>query len=109
MSLFDVIWQAAKAVWNFIVKIVVAVCGYVQNICKYFRDYARQERLKDPDVVAVSVRKHLDNGDYNVINCLYDEAEAKVVDPEDMEVITADSLDEETMARFGKHDVLVLS
>jgi len=109
MSLFDVIWRAAKAVWDFIVKIVVSVCGYVKNICRYFSDRARRDRLEDPDIIAVAIRKHLDDGSYNVVNCLFDKEDQRVVDPNDMEVITADALDEETMARFGKHDVLVLS
>lgn len=109
MFLFDLIWEAAKAVWNYIVKIVVAVCDYVKNICRYFREAARQGRLRDPGVIAVAVRKHLDDGNFNVITCLFDEEEQKVIDPEDMEIITAERLDDETNNKFGKNDVLVLS
>lgn len=110
MGLFDLIWKAAKVVWNFIVKVVVTVCDYVQNICRYFRDASRQAILRrKKNVLAVAVKKHLDDGNYNVINCLFDEEKRKVVDPEDMEIVTAENLDEETKAKFGRNDVLVLS
>ena len=60
---------------------------------------------KDKNVIAASIKQNLDNGNYKVVNCLYDKSTEKVVD--EAEIIDAKKLDNQTHKNFGDKDLLI--
>lgn len=111
MKFLSVIKTLLKAVWDMIKKLAVYLLRFVLNIVAFFKDPSRLGKLKEnKDRIAVTIKEKLDNGDYEVINCLFDKERAELVDPEeDAEVISASELDEETLAQFNGKDMLVLT
>ncbi|MEL3908315.1 MAG: hypothetical protein P1P64_04800 [Treponemataceae bacterium] len=98
------------AVWDYIKRIVVGILNFTRNIVKFFKDPSRLQKLqKDRDLLAIAVKENLENGEYNVVNCLFDKATSQIVDmDEDALGIEAEELDAETEAHFGDKDMLVL-
>ena len=111
MKFLSVIKSLLKAVWDKIKKQAVYVLRFLTNIVAFFKDPNRLGKLKEnKDRIAVAIKEKLDNGDYEVVNCLFDKEQAELVDPEeDAEVISASELDEETLAQFKEKDMLVLT
>ena len=111
MKFLSVIKSLLKAVWDKIKKLAVYVLRFLTNIVAFFKDPNRLGKLKEKkDRIAVAIKEKLDNGDYEVVNCLFDKEQAELVDPEeDAEVISASELDEETLAQFKEKDMLVLT
>lgn len=76
-----------------------------------------QVRLKklqeDKDRLAVSIKENLGNGNYNVINCLYDKEKEEIVgnhsaENEDALGMESEGLDTEAKKHFGNKDMIVL-
>lgn len=105
----ELIKSLLAEVWELIKKIVVIIFSFVTNIVSFFRDPSRLRKLQEnQNRIAVAIKEKLENGDYQVVNCLYDKEETKLVDPEeDAEVITSGELDAETKHAFGKKDMIV--
>lgn len=103
--------ELLRAIWNFIKKIVVKIINFVNNIINFFRNPQRLNKLKeDRDLIAISIKENLDNGQFNVVNCLYDKVLEDIVEVEtDAIGIEAEKLDKETKQRFGNKDMIVLS
>lgn len=108
--MFELIKSLLAKVWEWIKKIVVAIISFVSNIVSFFRDRNRLKKLQeDQNRIAVAIKEKLDNGDYQVVNCLYDKQETELVTPEeDAMVITSRQLDAEIQRNFGNKDMLVL-
>ena len=102
--------ELLRSIWNKIKKFFVKVINFVNNIMNFFRNPQRLNKLKeDRDLIAISIKENLDNGQFNIVNCLYDKATGKMVDMEtDAQGIEAESLDEETKQRFGDKDMLII-
>ena len=65
---------------------------------------------EDKNRIAISIKENLDNGQFNIVNCLYDKTTEEIVDMEtDAQGIEAESLDEETKQHFGDKDMIVLN
>lgn len=108
--MFEEIKSLLAEVWEWIKKIVVAIISFARNIISFFRDRNRLRKLQeDQNRIAVSIKEKLENGDYQVVNCLYDKEESKLVTPEeDAEVITSEKLDADTKRNFSGKDMIVL-
>ena len=96
--------------WERIKKIKVAIVSFVSNIVSFFRDRNRLKKLQeDQNRIAVSIKGKRKNGDYQIVNCIYDRAKVELVDPEeDAVLITGKQLDAETKKAFGNKDMIVL-
>ena len=109
-NIVDLILDFIKSVGDVIKKIWVAILSFTQHICDFFRNASRLKKIKNnSNIIATSIKRKLNDGDYVVVNCLYDQAENKVVDyKRDAEVITAEKLDATTRKMFGRKNMLVL-
>ena len=103
--------ELLKAIWNKIKKFFVKVLNFVNNIINFFRNPERLNKLKeDRDLIAVSIKDKLENGQFRVVNCLYDKVLEDIVEVEtDAIGIEAEKLDKETKQRFGNKDMIVLN
>lgn len=97
-------------VWDFIKKIWVKIVNFAQNIVGFFKNPARLRQLQqDSDLIAVSIKDNLDNGDYKVVNCLFDQSSNEIVDmQENAQGIEAEEIDDATMRAFGNKAMVVL-
>ncbi len=107
--MFDTIIAFLKTVWDYIRKLVVRVLDFVRHICHFFSSPRSKMRLREKDVLATVIRQNLDDGNVSVINCLFDKGRNVVLDVQDIQVITAEELDERTSTMFGDKNLLVLS
>ena len=108
--MLEAIKRLLADVWDLIKKIFVAIFSFIENIRNFFRDPSRLRKLQEnQNRIAVSIKEKLDNGDYQVVNCLYDEVDEKLVSPEtDCEAVTSQQLDKETKEVFGRKSMLVV-
>ena len=92
-------------------KIILKIVDFAKNIISFFKDPQRLKKLKeDKNRIAISIKENLDNGQFNIVNCLYDKTTEEIVDMEtDAQGIEAESLDEETKQHFGDKDMIVLN
>ena len=99
-----------RKIWEFIKKIFVKVLNFVNNIVKFFKDPDRLRTLKeDSNKLAISIKEHLDNGEYHVVDCLFDKETEQIYDmEEDALGIEAESLDKQTQQIFGDRDMIIL-
>lgn len=106
MGLLDLILSALKAVWDFIEKIVVRIVNFFRNILSWFQTPKRFEIIrKNIDILPVVIKQKLESGDFQVVNCLYDQVKDEI---EDAQVITAEKLDEETLEKFKDKNMIIL-
>ena len=103
--------ELLRKAWEFIKKIFLKIVNFVTNIVSFFKDPQRLKKLQeDKNRMAISIKENLDNGQFNVVNCLYDKTMEEIVDMEtDALGINAESLDEETKQHFGDKDMIVLN
>jgi len=108
--MFSLIKELLMKVWNFIKKIFLTLLNFFTNIVSFFRTPSRLAQLQaDKDKIAVAIKEKLDNGDYQVVNCLFDKGTNQLVNPAtDAEAISAQNLDSETISNFGTKDMIVL-
>ena len=104
--MFEFIKRALRAVWNTLKKIVLKILNFFKNIVSWFRDPRKLEKLKeDKDQIAVVIKEKLANGDYEVINVLYNKNDNTVTDAE---VMSTGDIDQETRNNFKDKDMLIL-
>ncbi|TXJ35037.1 hypothetical protein EPJ69_00405 [Brachyspira aalborgi] len=103
--------ELLRKAWEFIKKIFLKIVNFVTNIVSFFKDPQRLKKLQeDKNRIAISIKENLDNGKFNVVNCLYDKTTEEIIDMEtDALGINAESLDEETKQHFGDKDMIVLN
>lgn len=109
--MFDLIWEAIKAVWNFIKKIILKILNFIAHIVNWFRDPNRIKILQqNKDVIAVVIKQKLESGDYNVVNCLFNKNTSEILNPEEDAICyTSEELDYETKRHFQNKDMLILN
>lgn len=101
--------ELLKKIWDFIKKIFVKILNFVINIFKFFMDPQRIKKLNEnKKLIAISIKENLTNGNFRVVNCLYDKSIEDIVELEDAIGITAEKLDKETEKKFGNKDTLIL-
>ena len=103
--------ELLRKAWEFIKKIFLKIVNFVTNIVSFFKDPQRLKKLQeDKNRIAISIKENLNNGQYNMLNVLYDKTTEEIVDMEtDALGIDAESLDEETKQHFGDKDMIVLN
>ena len=109
--MLELIMEALKAVWNWIKKIFLKILNFFNNIVNWFMDPERLKKIQEnKDIIAVAIKQNLENGNYNVVNCLFDTNRGEIVDYEtDAVIIEAEQLDSETLRAFGNKDMIVLN
>lgn len=110
MSLIAEIKQALKAVWNFIKRIFQKILNFLKNIAGYFRQPERIKKIQEnPGTLAITIKENLDNGNFAVVNCLFNENTGEILDYEnDALIIETESLDAQTISTFGSKDMIIL-
>lgn len=100
-----------RKIWGFIKKIFLKVVNFIKNIVNFFMNTQRLKKLReDKNTIAISIKEKLDNGQFNIVNCLYDKTTEEIVDIEtDAQGIEAEKLDKETKKHFGDKDMIVLN
>lgn len=108
--MLDLIWEAIRAVWNFIKKIILKILNFLKNILGWFKNPKRIETLEqNKDVIAVVIKQNLESGNYNVVNCLFDTKRGEIINPEEDAICyISEELDYETKMHFRDKDMLVL-
>ncbi len=105
-NIIDIIWDAIEAAWDFLKKTWVKIVNFAKNIVSWFRDTERLRKLKeDKNKMAIVIKKQLDEHNYQVVNCLFDEKNSEIIEGE---VIESEGLDSETREQFTKSNMLVL-
>lgn len=106
----DGIFEAIDALGDAIMRLFRAVVRFFQEIVKFFKNKGRLAKLQcDKNLLAVSVKQKLKNGNYKVVNCLFNEKTGELSNPEeDAQVIESEDLDTETKAQFGDEDMIIL-
>jgi hypothetical protein len=105
--MFELIKKLLKDAWEWIKKIFVKVVNFIQNISGWFRDKDRLKKLKEKNnIIAVSIKEKMRNGDYNIVNCLFDE-ETNTLN--DSEIIHSKDIDQKTKNNFGNQDMIILN
>jgi hypothetical protein len=104
--MFEIIMSLLASAWNYIKKIVLQIINFIKNIISWFKNRDRLEQIKKNDnLLAVSIKEKMNDGNYNVVNCLFDEDEDKIVEAE---VMQSGSLDLETRSKFGNKEMILL-
>lgn len=103
--------ELLRKIWDGIKKIILKIVDFAKNIVSFFKDPQRLKKLQeDKNRIAISIKENLENGQYNLVNCLYDKTTEEIVDMEtDALGMNAENLDEETKQHFGDKDMIVLN
>ena len=103
--------ELLRAIWNRIKRFFVKVLNFVKNIVSFFKNPRIFNKLvNNNDLIAVSIKEKLNDGNFRVVNCLYDEITEDVTDIETETIgIEAENLDKETKRHFGNKDMIVLN
>lgn len=105
ISFFKKVWEALKQLGKWLKE---KILNFARNIRDFFLERSRKELLrKRKDLLAVSIKERLGNGNYGVVNCLYD-TDAEEVFEEEAQDVEAEQLDDETIRNFGDKEMIVL-
>lgn len=102
--MLDVIWEALKKIWHTIKKIILKILNFIINIVNWFKERSKI-KLQDPNIIATTIRQKLENGDYIIVNALYN-TETNTI--KDAVVYQCEELDEQTKMAFGGKDMIIL-
>ncbi|WP_071192248.1 hypothetical protein [Trichormus sp. NMC-1] len=109
MNLIDSIKQALKEVWDFIKRIFVKILNFIRNIRSWFQEPERLKKIEENNsIIAVAIKENLENGNFNVINCLYDQDSDSIIENETL-IIETEELDANTKQQFNDKDMIKLT
>lgn len=104
-SIIFMLWEPLKQLGKWLLK---KILNFAKNIRDFFRERRRMKLLQErKELLAVSVKEKLDNGNYGVVNCLYD-TDAEEVFEEEAQDVEAEQLDDVTIRNFGDKEMIVL-
>lgn len=108
--MFQLIKETLAEIWDFLKKIVLRIISFFKNIVGFFKDPTRFRKLQqNRNNIAVVIKEKLADGDYQVVNCLFNKEEGTLVNPEeDALVMTSGELDNTTQTQFKGKDMIVL-
>jgi hypothetical protein len=111
MSILESIKSILKSVWNYLKKIYLKIVSFFKNIVSFFKEPNRLKEIKEnQNIIAVAIKENLKNGEYTVINCLFDKEKEELVNSEeDTLVINAENLDQDTKNSFGNKEMVILN
>jgi len=104
ISFFKKAWKAIKQFGKWL---ATKILSFAKNIRDFFL-HRRELLRKRAEVIGVSIKEKLENGNYGVVNCLYDTDTEKVFDMEEAQDVEAEQLDDETIRNFGDKEMIVL-
>ncbi|BCZ19959.1 hypothetical protein NHP190012_16010 [Helicobacter sp. NHP19-012] len=107
MGIIDNVLDFFRSVWAWVQRIWTRILNFFKNIVDWFKSPNRLRQLQvDRNRIAVSIKENLANGDYGVVNCLYNTATGQL----DGEAIGVESeqVDAETQKNFGNKEMIVL-
>lgn len=106
-SFFKKAWEAIKRFgkWLF-----TKTLNFARNIKDFFLERGRLKLLQErKELLAVSIKEKLDNGNYGVVNCLYNTDTEEIFDmEEEAQDVESEQLDSETIRNFGDKEMIVL-
>lgn len=106
ISFFKKVWEELKRFGKWLLE---KILNFAKNIKDFFLERSRKELLrKRKDLLAVSIKERLGNGNYGVVNCLYDTDTEDIFDMEEAQDVEAEQLDDETIRNFGDKEMIVL-
>lgn len=109
MGVVDFFIDLLHEIWDRIKHFAVTVLNFAKNIVSFFKNPSRLKKLEeDKNRMAIAIKENLDNGDYKIVNCLYNKATNEVEDCKMAEGIEADDIDSETEQAFGDKTMIVL-
>ena len=110
LSFLGTIWELIQAAWAWIKKIFLRVISFFRNIVQFFKERGRLQKIQqNKKILATSIKQNLEDGNVNVINCLFDTERGDLVDEEiDAQIMRAEDMDAETRKNFGNKDMIVL-
>jgi hypothetical protein len=108
MSILEAVKNALKRIWEYIKKIFVKVIQFFRNIVDWFRSPERLWHIKDnKNILPVVIKENLASGNYNVINCLYNQEDEEIEDYQ-AEIVEGEKYDNDTLRNFGNKSMIVL-
>lgn len=122
--MLDAIRKLLKRAWNSLKKVFEKIVSFFQNIVNFFKSKYDAIIKKKPNAVAVSIiiKENMEKGNYNtvnmndfdtnlskdkIVNTFYDKDTGEILE-EETEVISYESLDEQTKSQFSDKDMIVL-
>lgn len=116
----DKIIELIKGAWDLIDKIFAKVFSFAKNLVGFFKAKIGLAKKRSANVKALSViiKDKLKSGDFNeidinlgntqIVNTFFDVDKGEIM--EDLsEVVGADSLDQETIRKFGNKEMIILN
>lgn len=105
ISFFKKVWEELKRFGKWLLE---KILNFVRNIRDFFHEKRRLKLLRErAEVIAASIKEKLENGNYGVVNCLYDTVTGDIYNMEAQD-IEAEQLDDETIRNFGDKEMIVL-
>lgn len=105
--LFEKLWEVLKRLGRWL---RTKILNFAKNIKAFFFEKKQKELLqKKREVIACSIKENLNNGNYGVVNCLYNTETEDVVSMDYATEVEAEQLDAETAGYFGSKDMIVLT
>lgn len=75
--------ELLKAIWDRIKKFFVKVLNFAKNILGFFKNPKIFNKLvNNNNLMAISIKENLKDGNFRVVNCLYDEITEDITDIE---------------------------
>lgn len=102
--MFEFIMMALRYVINNIDKIIQIIRFIIEVLDWLFSEERLKKAQKNQDILLVSLKERLNNGNYNVVNCLFNQASNTIVEST---VIKSKDIDNETKERFRNKDMIV--
>lgn len=111
-DLVDFIFERIEGLGRFIKSIFLRIVSFVKNIASFFKDPRRLRELEEnKDLIAVTIKKNYEDGNYTVVSCLFDKEKDEVVaerEGEDIQVVEGEELDDKLSDAFGDKNMIVV-
>ena len=108
-DVYDFAKELIGKIAEFVKAVFIHLLSFSKHIVSWFKDPKRLSNLrKNKNIIAVTVKENLDNGNYNVVDCLFDKSTNDVIDISDSALYEAGDLDQETENAFGDKPMVVL-
>lgn len=102
----ETLWELLLGIWESVEKTYKRVFRFSTDVLRWLNQPVRARQMRTRDSLAVFIKDELDNGNFNVVSCLYNPDEEEIYDAR---VIEVEELDDETLHHFDDEEVLVLS
>lgn len=103
-----------KRIWGGLVKfckiVFIVILKFTENVISFFKSPMRWAKLKaNKKLLPIVLKQKLKNGDYNIIEGIFDEEKDDMVDIEkETQGIECERLDSELKGYFGDKDLVIL-